>query len=67
MDKIAVLESLGFSKDYISKLEQFEQTYPEMTLMKFDVPITVIDFAPVQDLTIKQDPQNAYSNYTINI
>jgi hypothetical protein len=67
MDKIAVLESLGFSKEYINKLEQFEHTYPKIAQIEFEVPITVIDFAPSQDLTIKHDPQTAYSSYTINI
>ena len=67
MDKIAALESLGFSKEYISRLEQYEQSYPKFAQIEFETPVTIIDFAPVQDLTIKHDPQTAYSNYTINI
>jgi len=66
MDKIAALESLGFSKEYINRLEQYEKSCPKFARIEFETPVTVIDFAPVQDLTIMHDPKTAYSNYTIN-
>lgn len=64
MEKLKSLEALGFSNEFLDKIEEFDRNSPQINSISFTENFGTFP-DNYQNITITSDPKTAYSNITI--